>query len=765
MSHSSLAAYRKLSIDYSKRHCRILQLLPGTHEEIHCTLQLVNLDESTPPYECVSYVWGDLAISKPIWVEGQELQVTTNLLEFLQHIRHPHDAITLWIDAVCMNQDDLVEKSHQVWMMGDIYSRCSVVHVWLGAPQKPITTDPFSLIRHFANGNHIHALPGFSKDQKGEWTFETNEIFMSIWESFLNISNSLWWTRAWTVQEIILPERSLVWYGPWKTTYETISLARENRNDHLRTCCARSLELIPNTLRRQLDFFLGDVERIDYIHYPRHWKSDPALASRVMSRLPTEPRKLAEIILSFASRTCKDPRDKVYPLLGLAERSVFENYRPNYDHKVATCYTEVFRRLLQENGNDYRILIGNAFGITYLHLPSWVRDFSQVYSRHLVGIELRRLHVYDLYNSSGGSFGEVEIKNEKELRVTGLKVDTVIEVGPAIDYIKAGGAAIQVPLEEWTKMCGRAINSTNGKIIQNALSRVLCGELNHDLMVPGDWRRHKDSDAPSEVAWQKFLSGEISALENAYLGAVELVTAGRSLYRTQNGNVGICNVGAEPGDEVWVLYGMKVPFTLRSYRVLSGHGGLARSTIIHHRLWEHCQHLVRGIIFGQEKRSKAKTRTRGSIEALLLIIEWHPQAIHLPPASNGWDSSTLLTDFYPRDDQFDNQADTADDNEAQWLRDVILPAKTSDRMPWMLLGCVQSLALELGLCDDGERVDVSAKPAGFKAEQTRLRDLLYIFLEQQSSRLGCPSMMPTSVSRFMSESSRRDVQGDSAIIG
>ncbi|KAF5539403.1 ARO80-positive transcription regulator of ARO9 ARO10 [Fusarium mexicanum] len=200
------------------------------------------------------------------------------------------------------------------------------------------------------------------------------------------------------------------------------------------------------------------------------------------------------------------------------------------------------------------------------------------------------------------------------------------------------------------------------------------------------------------------------------------------------------------------------------YHVLSGHGGLARSTIVHHRLWEHCQHLVMRIIFGQEKRSKAKTRTRGSIEALLLIIEWHPQAIHLPPASDGWDSSTLLTDFDPRDNQFDNQADTADENEAQWLRDVILPAKTSDRMSWMLLGCVQSLALELGLCDDGERVDVSAKPLGFKAEQTRLRDLLYIFLEQQSSRLGCPSMMPTSVSRFMSESSRRDLQCDSAIV-
>ncbi|KAM6515641.1 hypothetical protein FALCPG4_013858 [Fusarium falciforme] len=197
------------------------------------------------------------------------------------------------------------------------------------------------------------------------------------------------------------------------------------------------------------------------------------------------------------------------------------------------------------------------------------------------------------------------------------------------------------------------------------------------------------------------------------------------------------------------------------YHILQGASGITRSTLVHHRLWEHCQHLVMRIIFGQEKRSKAKTRTRGSIEALLLIIEWHPQAIHLPPAADGWDSSLLLSFPDPRDDQFGNQADATDDNDALWLRDVILPAKTSDRMSWMLLGCAQSLALELGVCDTSD--SGSIQPPGLQAQQTRLRDLLYIFLEQQSSRLGCPSMMPTSISRFMSERSQGG-QDDSASV-
>ncbi|KAH7144519.1 hypothetical protein B0J13DRAFT_555417 [Dactylonectria estremocensis] len=192
------------------------------------------------------------------------------------------------------------------------------------------------------------------------------------------------------------------------------------------------------------------------------------------------------------------------------------------------------------------------------------------------------------------------------------------------------------------------------------------------------------------------------------------------------------------------------------YHILPGTGGVARNTILHHRLWEHCQHLVMRIMFGQEKRSKAKTRTKGSIEALLLMIEWHPRAIHFPPASDGWDSSLIISDFDPRDDEFGNQADTTESNEARWLGDVVAPAKTADRMAWMLLGCAQSLALELGLCDAGGKADPTAamtQPPGLQAQKSRLCELLYIFMEQHSSRLGCPSMVPAAMTRLLSEPS------------
>lgn len=192
------------------------------------------------------------------------------------------------------------------------------------------------------------------------------------------------------------------------------------------------------------------------------------------------------------------------------------------------------------------------------------------------------------------------------------------------------------------------------------------------------------------------------------------------------------------------------------YHLLPGSGGIARNALLHHRLWEHCQHLVMRIMFGQEKRSKAKTRTRGSIEALLLMIEWHPRAIHFPPASDGWDSSLIISASDPRDDEFGNQADATEDSEARWLGDVVAPAKTADRMAWMFLGCAQSLALELGLCDVGAKADqpaTTSQPLGLQAQKSRLCELLYIFMEQHSSRLGCPSMVPAALTRLLSEPS------------
>ncbi|KMU72045.1 hypothetical protein CISG_00353 [Coccidioides immitis RMSCC 3703] len=109
------------------------------------------------------------------------------------------------------------------------------------------------------------------------------------------------------------------------------------------------------------------------------------------------------------------------------------------------------------------------------------------------------------------------------------------------------------------------------------------------------------------------------------------------------------------------------------YHTLPGVGGASRGFFIHQRLWQHCQHLIMRVMLGQEKGSKAKTRTVGTIEALLLMSEWHPRSLHFPPESDGWDSDLMMTS--PDHITSAISPDMSVSAPNRWLEDVIEPAR------------------------------------------------------------------------------------------
>lgn len=112
---------------------RILQLLPGTGEEVvRCQLSIVTL-QCAPPYEALSYAWGTSESEIPILVDGKPRKVMVNLYSALLHLRRADVSLSLFVDAVCIHQEDLVEKGQQVQLMGSIFKHCTRVYVWLGA--------------------------------------------------------------------------------------------------------------------------------------------------------------------------------------------------------------------------------------------------------------------------------------------------------------------------------------------------------------------------------------------------------------------------------------------------------------------------------------------------------------------------------------------------------------------------------------------------------------------------------------------------------
>ncbi|CAI4219809.1 unnamed protein product [Parascedosporium putredinis] len=111
---------------------RALSLHPGVDDHpVECELVHTSLKED-PSYAALSYCWDAPQPQHLILCNGQKLSIRHNLFTALLQHRHPENPITLWADAICINQEDLEERGRQVSLMKDIFRRAREVMIWLG---------------------------------------------------------------------------------------------------------------------------------------------------------------------------------------------------------------------------------------------------------------------------------------------------------------------------------------------------------------------------------------------------------------------------------------------------------------------------------------------------------------------------------------------------------------------------------------------------------------------------------------------------------
>ena len=178
-------------------------------------------------WEAISYAWEDHPLSHEVLSGGQYLKVTDNLLHLLMDLRHETRKRTLWIDAICINQDDQEEKSRQVSLMQQICSLAERVIIWL-----PV---------HNKRGHRDRAR---SSIYAAEWLLRTIESGKdwsasgNMWKSFLvehprslkrdpfhDVLSRSWFGRMWVVQEAVLAQSLFVHLGPIQMPWEPYSLS------------------------------------------------------------------------------------------------------------------------------------------------------------------------------------------------------------------------------------------------------------------------------------------------------------------------------------------------------------------------------------------------------------------------------------------------------------------------------------------------------------------------------------------------------------
>jgi len=226
------------------KEIRLVTIVAGSfHDDINLRLTRTNLEDK-PTFEAISYAWGDPNITKGVNLDDYPFEVTTNLEAALRHLRLETENRTFWIDAVCVNQKDLPERSSQVQLMRDIYTECSDCVVWLGEEGHE-TADAIATIEYLASGMHFYDWPTFSSMFAGT---KITHLEPAVWREYLKRHPSgfsslavfmrrAWWTRAWVLQEFVLPRAVRFMCGHRVFTRETITTAQKRLHDHT-SCCA-----------------------------------------------------------------------------------------------------------------------------------------------------------------------------------------------------------------------------------------------------------------------------------------------------------------------------------------------------------------------------------------------------------------------------------------------------------------------------------------------------------------------------------------------
>ena len=596
--------YFPLTIESKEIRVLLIHSSQDSSAQVHCSLQCVSLtDSKRAPYQALSYVWGDPKITVPIWVDGREVQVTTNLDAALRRVRDttPDQTIHLWVDAVCIDQNNLVDRSQQVQLMADIYRGAEKVIVWLGEASEEDNSN-LGMDKCADWGSH-------HQDRDSRYLLD-EEVWMgkfdaSNWEAVGKILARPYWQRRWIYQEVLLARDAVVMCGPRVTPWKNFV----------------GLQMAIYQVSRKLDMIPPDRWAI----------MEGAKLSTMKTFMPAEEgddRRLLNLLKNTSQMDCLDKRDHLYSLLGLASDA--GSYPiPDYTKSVTEVYTS-FARAHIESTKTLDILHEAACRLSsrqYLLLgfPWWVPDWRL---KPFGDVQLSRFP-FDACAGLDAYAGTAEPDDlfafefgQLQLHSCGVHCDTISHVAPnsmetlrlpdLLDFLQSAVQGKPHPtglpllkvlhytlnLDFDYRLYERLSFIESAKpgetLAQDQLSKGFLLFLAcqygyfHDMLFPGqtlsgdpdldiDYQfAPEDSELarqfPQLVSFKAFLAsmqkerefkGLYTGLLNQVGGHLRDNTEGRRLFVTEKGYFGLAQPGFQKGDSIVVLFGCKTPVILR----------------------------------------------------------------------------------------------------------------------------------------------------------------------------------------------------------
>ena len=264
------------------------------------------------------------------------LNITESLFLALQRFRLEDEARNLWADAVCINQNDNLEKGKQVTLMGDIYRRAHNVLVWLG-PGDEYSGHVISIFKQLAaQSNRYGAQRASDGSVEGGWeglgppTGAVKEALDNVpieydWTGADAFFSLPWFSRMWIIQEIALAFRAHLYLGPFDISWDDFMLAAhiEYRSVHRSTA-----------MNLRLPYKFDKVKLLeDGIQIFKNEK---------------RAERLLFLLLTLRSSDCTDPRDRVFAMISLRGTQDIRVV-PDYTVSVTKIYTDLAREMIRKN--------------------------------------------------------------------------------------------------------------------------------------------------------------------------------------------------------------------------------------------------------------------------------------------------------------------------------------------------------------------------------------------------------------------------------
>ncbi|KAE9373955.1 HET-domain-containing protein [Stipitochalara longipes BDJ] len=592
---------------------RLLVLAPGSEtEQLVCGLSVVDLD-ACPSYFALSYVWGcenrpnnitcrHAGIPKGAPQNGPRiftssiptyLKITDNLKDAMQTIRSTSKYQYFWIDSLCINQEDVHERSQQVQLMDQIYKNAEEVLIYVG-PEDSKTSSTFKFFHSVSKkgdlGNDVRVwFPGV---YGGLHLVSESELLKSYkvhdpWIGWTEFLIRPWFSRLWTWQEVIVSRQATIICGkhqmPWDVLVEACRVVEIS-----------GIDLSDPRRSRAISILHMEETRRALISYST---LDPNYAPPEEIIFICNQVAFSTLLNGTRQTMTTDPRDKIFAILNICRVHGPETKTylvPDYTLPVREVFLRAMAAWFHESTKDSRLdflhYVQGSFNSTSgFNLPSWVPDWTHRYSAN----PLRLLSSFKSRASGRSSYAVTfppmsaisDVSADVLLVVRGIRLMCIKELQRATELERRHAAML--PRYQ-------AHYPTSHETYLEAYSQIWNLNYPHHSTKPSRpqprayWLHEPHFElgqqllaTPDEDQPTRHTQEELDALLPPVIraGLVEGLALGRAFFVSNDGFIGLVPQDAETGDEIVLLFGLTTPFVVR--RQASGHFTLVGECLVH----------------------------------------------------------------------------------------------------------------------------------------------------------------------------------------